>query len=141
MAGLVYALSAFAIGFGLGTIRMLFVAPRLGATIAVLIEVPIILYASWMVARWCIAHFAVAESRASRALMGITAFAALLLCELGLSSLLFGRSIAAFFVEYASTAGAIGLGAQVLFAAFPYLQIKTSTRQTGHQGIVRRCNS
>ena len=47
-AGVAYAVTVFAIGFVLGT-RVLLLAPRVGSTIAVSIEVPVILTASWYV--------------------------------------------------------------------------------------------
>ena len=46
-AGALYAIIVFVIGFILGTIRVLLVAPRLGETTAVIIEAPIMLAASW----------------------------------------------------------------------------------------------
>jgi hypothetical protein len=39
--GALYAIVVFSIGFILGTIRVLLLAPRLGETIAVIIEPPI----------------------------------------------------------------------------------------------------
>ena len=41
----------FALGFVLGTIRTLWLAPIVGTVGAVLIELPIMLIASWLVAR------------------------------------------------------------------------------------------
>ena len=42
-AGCVYALLTFFVGFVLGTLRVLLVAPRLGAIVAVSLEAPVIL--------------------------------------------------------------------------------------------------
>jgi hypothetical protein len=50
-ADAVYAIIAFLIGFILGAIRVLLVAPRLGGTLAVIIETPIMLTTSWFVCR------------------------------------------------------------------------------------------
>jgi hypothetical protein len=52
VAGAVYFLVVFLLGFGLGTIRVLFVAPRLGQTTAVLLETPLMLAASWTSCGW-----------------------------------------------------------------------------------------
>ena len=134
IAGVVYGLSAFVIGFGLGAIRTLFIAPRVGATNAVLFEAPVILYASWIISRRCVSHLDVAANVANRVWMGTTAFCALISCELVLSTLAFGRSAADFFADYASPAGAIGLAAQVLFAIFPYLQAAAPAGRTEHYG-------
>jgi hypothetical protein len=45
-AGVAYAVAVFAIGFLLGTARILLLAPHVGSTIAVSVEVPLILAAS-----------------------------------------------------------------------------------------------
>jgi hypothetical protein len=58
-AGALYAIIVFVIGFILGTIRVLLVAPRLGETTAVIIEAPIMLAASWFVCRWCVGRLSV----------------------------------------------------------------------------------
>jgi hypothetical protein len=47
--GIVYAL-----GFALGTVRVLAVAPRIGELPAVLLEAPIMLAASWVTCRWAL---------------------------------------------------------------------------------------
>ena len=46
-----YFASVFAFAFVMGVARVLVVAPRLGQTIAVVVEVPIVLLVSWVVAR------------------------------------------------------------------------------------------
>jgi hypothetical protein len=61
-AGALYAIIVFLIGFILGSIRVLLVAPRLGETIAVIIEAPVILAASWFVCRCCVKRLDVAAT-------------------------------------------------------------------------------
>src|SRR5215469_7339785 len=69
-AGALYSIIAFLIGFILGTIRVLLVAPRLGETTAVIVEAPIILAASWLVCRWCVDRLNVRRTVPARSLMG-----------------------------------------------------------------------
>ncbi|HEV2334788.1 MAG TPA: hypothetical protein VGS13_04780 [Stellaceae bacterium] len=121
-AGSLYALMVFFIGFILGTIRVLLIAPRLGETGAVLLETPIILGASWYVCRWCVDRLDVRRTVAARSLMGISAFVVLMLAELALSVFVLDRSAAKYLAAYTTLAGAIGLGAQVVFALFPLAQ-------------------
>lgn len=52
LAGLAYFTLVFAAGFGLGTLRVLALAPILGEGGAVLLELPIILAIAWMACRW-----------------------------------------------------------------------------------------
>ena len=51
LAGILCFAIVFSFAFALGVVRTVVVAPRLGATAAVLIEVPIVVLASWGVAR------------------------------------------------------------------------------------------
>ena len=122
-AGIEYAVVVFVAGFALGAIRVLAIAPRVGSTLAVILEAPTILTVSWRVSRWAAARFGAPPTTKARALMGIVAFATLMLAEFGVAILLFSRSIAETFASYGTAAGAIGLAAQIAFAAFPLLQI------------------
>jgi hypothetical protein len=121
----------FALGFALGAIRLLVLAPRIGATAAVLVETPIILTASWWLSARCSQQFSVEPSAPSRILMGVVALAALMCFEIGLSVAVFGRSIAEYLVSFRSWPGAVGLAAQVCFAMFPFLQSELLRRYSG----------
>jgi hypothetical protein len=120
-AGALYAIVVFSIGFILGTIRVLLLAPRLGDTTAVIIEAPIMLAASWFVCRWCVDRLDVRRTVPVRSLMGLVAF--LVLAEVGLGAL-FGRSLVDQLASYGSPSGAIGLAAQLIFAMFPVIQVR-----------------
>jgi len=120
-AGIGYAVTVFAIGFVLGTARVLLLAPRVGSTIAVTIETPIILTASWYVSSIWMKRLVVAPEISTRILVGAIAFATLMILEVALSISLFHRSIGEYLVGLRTLAGAIGLTAQVCFATFPLL--------------------
>jgi hypothetical protein len=70
--GAFYAIIIFVIGFILGTIRVLLLAPRLGKTTAVIIEAPIMLAASWFVCRWCVDRLDVRRTVPVRSLMSLS---------------------------------------------------------------------
>ncbi|MFZ4573795.1 MAG: hypothetical protein ACOYN0_05315 [Phycisphaerales bacterium] len=118
-ATLYFALT-FAAGFVLGTVRVLFVAPRVGEVAAVLIECPLILVASFLVARWVLHRFAPRAGAGRRLLIGVAAFAMLMTAEMGMT-LLRGTSPRGFLASLFTTQGLVGLGAQVLFAFMPLL--------------------
>jgi hypothetical protein len=111
----------FLMGFILGTIRMLLLVPRLGETIAVIVEAPIVLAASWFVCRWCADRLKVRRTVSARSLMGLVAFVVLMSAKVGLGAV-FGRSLVDQLAAFKSSPGAIGLGAQVIFAIFPVIQ-------------------
>ena len=127
-AGVAYAVTVFAIGFLLGTARVLLLAPRLGSTIAVLVEAPIILTASWYVSSFWIRRLAVGAEIRSRTVVGAIAFVTLMILEVMLSISLFHRSIGEYFAGLRSLPGAIGLAAQVCFATFPLLNLVVRRR-------------
>jgi len=121
-AGLVYGILACAIGFCFGVIRVVAVAPRLGETAAVGLEVPMMLAFSWLLCRRCARRFKVPPGTTPRLMMGMTAFALLMSAELGVSVIAFGRSVAEHLAGYRSIPGAVGLAAQLAFAVLPVIQ-------------------
>jgi hypothetical protein len=121
-AALAYFVTVFGLGFALGALRVLVVIPRIGETAAVLLEVPVMLAASWIAAGWCVRRFAVPPAVSARLAMGFLAFALVMLAELALAVLLFGQSPARYFATYRHLAGAVGLAAQLGYALFPALR-------------------
>lgn len=126
LAGLAYFATVFLLGFVLGTLRTLLVAdaPGGGRLLGVLIELPIMLAASWFLCGYLIRRFDVAATRVDRALMGGVALALLLLAELGVGVLLFGRSVAEHVALYRDASYALGLAAQIGFALMPLLRMR-----------------
>lgn len=122
LAGLAYFSVVFAAGFALGAMRVLALAPRLGESTAVLVELPIILAVSWVTCRWLIARFMVPKMLTDRLVMGGLAFAVLLGAEIGVSVLGFGRTLSVHLQQYQQLSALIGLAGQVLFASFPIAQ-------------------
>lgn len=124
--GVAYFALVFALGFLLGTVRTFFVqdAPGAGRLLGVLIELPIMLSASWFLCRSVVCRLAVAPTVAARAVMGGLAFALLLLAELAVGALLFGRTTGEHFALYKDTSYALGLAAQMAFALMPLIQLR-----------------
>jgi hypothetical protein len=129
-AGLVYFAVVFAAGFLLGTLRVLALVPRVGEELAVVIELPFMLLVSWIACKRLVTRFSVPGGVAARATMGASAFGLLMLAELGVSVLGFGRSIAESFESYQTSSALIGLLGQVAFAAFPIVQSRIFVRGT-----------
>jgi hypothetical protein len=125
-AGFAYFLLAFGAGFGLGVMRAVLVAPVLGETFAVALELPIILLFAWFICRWLTRLFLVPARLLPRALMGILAFALLMAGEVAISLLLAGRSLAEHVLLYREAPHILGLAGQIAFALFPVVQIRTA---------------
>jgi len=130
VAGCVYAVIVFLVGFALGTVRVLWVVPRLGETAAVLLEAPFMLAFSWIASRWSTRWFRVPVDTGPRLVMGASAFVILMLLELGVSMLIFGRSMAEHLATYRTASGMIGLLAQLAFASFPCVQVWGARRSS-----------
>ncbi len=118
---LAYTLIVFAAGFVLGTLRVLVLAPRLGETGAVLLELPVMIAVSYLCARGCVLRWRVPARLAPRAVMGALAFALLMLLEFGLSTLVFGNTPRAHLARYGEALALLGLAGQLIFAAMPAL--------------------
>ena len=116
-AGTAYWATVFALAFVLGALRATWIAPRIGATGAVLIEVPVILLASWLAARVFVRRYAV-RTKGEALAMGALAFALLMASEAALAVVI-GDGVAAWLGGMASTSGAIGLAGQVGYAVMP----------------------
>ena len=115
--GLLYFLAVFAFAFAMGITRELVVAPRLGSTAAVLLEVPILVVASWFVARRLLSNRSL--TLPERAAMGATAFTLTMASEAALSVIMRGQSVTDWAAAVATPLGLAGLVGQVAFAAMP----------------------
>lgn len=122
-AGAAYFALVFALGFVLGTLRVFLLAPALGDLGAVLVELPMMLVASWLICHWLTRLLRVPSDMPARLVMGGSAFVFLIVAEISLSLWLFGNSIAAHFGNYGTAHGAAGLAGQIAFAAFPVVQL------------------
>lgn len=133
-AGTLYFLIMFAIGFVLGTLRVLVIIPAIGAVGAVIVELPVMLGLSWVTSHRLTRTRPGLSDAPSRLTMGATAFALLILAELVLSLTLFARSPAEFQDELGTPHGLIGLAGQVAFALIPWAQLVIATRRDFRRG-------
>jgi hypothetical protein len=119
-AGWVYFGMVYALGFLLGAMREMWLAPRLGGFWPRMVELPVMLGASWFAAWWVVNRYGL-ESMRERLVMGLSAFALLMLGEALVGTLAMGRTPGQHLASYASLQGAISLAAQCAFALFPLL--------------------
>jgi len=119
IAATVYFLALFSLGFVLGTIRVMVVAPRLGDLPATAAEVPIMLAASLFASRWAVRRWQVSSATHARLAMTVWFLGLLLAFETLLGLALFGRTLAQQVAAFAAPAGLLGLAAQVIAAGMP----------------------
>lgn len=116
-AALAYWGAIFALGFILGTIRTLWLAPSVGETIAVLIELPVMLAASWFAAKGLVRRFGIASTGQALG-MGALAFVLLMASEAVLVVTI-GEGLATWLGGWATVPGGLGLAGQVAFGLMP----------------------
>lgn len=122
-AGFVYFAVIFALGFVLGTVRTIFLEPAVGDLRAVLLELPVMLAASWLACGYIIRRLTPAPGRSQRVIMGAAAFSFLMSAEIALALWLFDSTPAQVLAGWAAPAGMAGLGGQIAFAVFPVLHL------------------
>jgi len=109
----------FALGFVLGTVRVLWIAPAVGLLAATALELPVMLGASWIASGWLVRRFAFARLGEALA-AGALAFALLMAAECALAGVATGQSPAQWLAEFAAPHAALGLAGQVVFALMPW---------------------
>lgn len=129
-ASLVYFAIVFGCGFVLGTVRTLWVLPRIGTRSAELLETPFMLVVSIVAARWTVLHLHVASARSPRLAMGGVAVLLLLLAEFGFVLLVRGLTIKEYLATRDPVSGTAYYVALGFFAMMPLF--------VGHKTL-RRC--
>jgi hypothetical protein len=124
-AAAAYWAAVLALGFALGTIRVLWVIPLVGLMPATLIELPLILTGSWLAAGWLVRRFRIASTEEALA-AGALAFAILIVAECALASVLTGQSPAEWLAGLRQPHALLGLAGQVVFALLPWWRVRRS---------------
>jgi len=124
LAGFAYWAVVFALGFVLGSLRVLWLAPLVGLVPATLIELPLMLGASWWASGWLVRRFAIADKRAGLA-MGTFAFVLLTAAESAVGVGMMGLTPGQWLADFARPHAAIGLAGQVVFALMPWWRVRS----------------
>lgn len=118
-AGFAYFAVVYVVGLVLGVLRVLVVAPGIGETAAVLVEIPVLLAVSWIACGHVLRRCGVGTGYDVRAATGFVAFGLLMTAEFLLDSVMSGRTLVEHLERYREPVMAIGLTAQMAFAAMP----------------------
>jgi hypothetical protein len=117
----VYFALVFGAGFCLALVRIPVLEPRFGQRWAELVEMPFMLVAIVLAARWVVRRFAVPPAAAARLGMGLLALALMLAAEFGLVLSLRGMSIAQYFATRDPVSGAVYYLMLAFYALLPFL--------------------
>ena len=114
-----YFAVVFGLGFLLGPIRVLWLEPLVGPTIAALCEAPFLLIAMAVAARWVPDFVRLRQRWASLALMGGGALVLQQLADFAVGISLCGLAPSEQLAHFSTAAGLIYAGLLVAFAAMP----------------------
>src|SRR5438309_12034754 len=123
-AGLLYFAPVFGSGFACGTIRTVWVVPRVGTRTAELMETPIMLAVTIVAAWWTVLRLAVPSVPSSRLGMGCIALVLMLVAEFGFVLWLRGLSIRQYFATRDPVSGTMYYVMLAVFAALPLLVVR-----------------
>jgi len=130
-AGLCYFALVFGAGFVLGTIRVVFIVPRVGVRTAELMETPLMFVATLLAARWVVRRFSLPPRPMTRLGVGFVGLGVLLLLEFTVVLWIQGLTIGEYFESRDAVAGTVYIAMLGLFAIMPLLV----TRKQGGAGL------
>jgi hypothetical protein len=119
--GFVYFLCVFGAGFVLGPIRIFWLVPKVGIRTAELLESPVMIAVTWLVARWVVRRFKLPRHTASRFGIGAFALICLLSAEVAIGVALRGISISQIITDRDPVSGTVYFLSLALFALMPML--------------------
>jgi ABC-type uncharacterized transport system permease subunit len=120
-AGVLYFALVFGAGVVLGAIRTRWVVPRVGTRTAELMEMPIMLAFTIVVARWTVLRLSVPKMWSARLEMGCVALVLMLIAEFGFVLWIRGLSIKEYFATREPLAEAAYYLMLIVFAIMPRL--------------------
>jgi hypothetical protein len=120
-ASAAYFAVVFGTGFVLGTIRTLWIVPRLGNRTAELLEAPFMLVAIWLAGGWIGHRFRLEKRSVPLMLVGMFALALLLAAEITMGITLQGLSLVEVFTTHDPVSGSVYYALLGVFAVMPWL--------------------
>jgi hypothetical protein len=118
---LVYFALVFGTGFALGAIRVPLLVPRLGERYAELLEMPFMLAAIVLAARFVVRRYPLTRGTSASLTVGAAGLALLLIAEWLVGVWLQGRSFAEYLSERDPVSGAVYAVMLVVFALMPFV--------------------
>lgn len=116
-----YFALVFGAGFVLGTVRVLWIVPRLGARPAELAESPVMLVVSFFAARWVVRRLSLPSASAVRLGAGLMALGFLVAAELAVVFWLRRLTLGEYIATRDAASGTLYLASLVAFALMPLL--------------------
>jgi len=116
----VYFAIVFGAGFVFGTVRVMWLVPTVGVRVAELTELPLMLAVVFFAARWVNRRFLTERDQSTRLIVGVVAFALLVLAELILGVTLGGLTPKEVFLNHDPVSGTAYYLSLCAFALMPW---------------------
>jgi hypothetical protein len=129
VAAAIYGLSMLAAGWVFGPIRVLFVAPRIGPTLAVFVEAPVMLGCAAMIAAGLLRHGWVRPTLPDRLMLGVLGATIAVVGEFVTAAMFWGPQGA--LGPMATLPGRIGLLLAATTAVLPLVLPRPAPRASG----------
>jgi hypothetical protein len=127
-AAFIYFLLVYACGFATGVVREFFITPSTGLTLALWIEVPVLLAASFFSARFVLRRFCIKNEWRERWTLGLLALVMLIFSEEMMNWMLRGVSVFTFWANFPALAAIANFAGILFFALMPVLIDRQSVR-------------
>ncbi len=129
-AALIYFALVFLVGLLLGPVRVIWLEPWLGNTIAVLLEAPLLIIAMWFAARAADQWARVEGGWMSYLFVGLIALALQQLADLAVGFGFRGMTAADQLAYFMTPAGLVYVATLVVFAAMPLMRMRRIGRKS-----------
>jgi hypothetical protein len=130
-AGITYFALVFGAGFVLGMIRVPFLVPRLGERVAELVEMPFMLVAILLSARFIVRRFSLPATVLARLGAGFLALGLLVAAEVLLAVALQDRTLGEYVASRDPVSGSVYLAMLGVFAVMPFLLERSASDGRG----------
>lgn len=127
-AAALYFAIVYGVAFALGTVRVLWLEPRLGPILATACEAPFLLAAMAVVAPWVVRLMRLPQDRVSLLMMGVGALALQQVADFALGVGLRGIGPSEQLAQFTTPQGLIYAALLVAFVAMPLLLKRVSAR-------------
>jgi hypothetical protein len=121
VAAFVYFLIVYACGFATGVVREFLVTPRTGLTLALWIELPVMVGASLFAARFVLHRFGVKDCPQDQLFLGVLGLGLLIVTEEVMSWALWGISVFTIWAHFSALAAIANFAGLLLFGLMPML--------------------
>jgi hypothetical protein len=116
-----YFAGVFGAGFVFGSIRVLWIVPKLGVRTAELLEMPFMIGVTVLMALWTIRRYSVPPSLRDRLRIGFLGLLFMIAAEVGLAAAIRGISVQEYWTSRDPVSGTAYLIALAVFAMMPAL--------------------